>query len=147
MARRNANIMKTILLAFFYCPIFPLVWPITILSLIAEYWTAKYLLLRRHSRPHNLGNQLDKSILTVIKLGVFCFSVSNLAFHYERNVDTLPAGITGLLFCFFSLLFPFQQLWKMRSIMKQARRMDTGSQGEGIESVLVPNSSQDERIF
>jgi hypothetical protein len=59
MARRNANIMKTFLLAMYYSPILPIVWPITALSLVAEYWIAKYLLLRRHCRPDNLGNDLD----------------------------------------------------------------------------------------
>jgi hypothetical protein len=59
MARRNANIMKTFLLAMFYSPILPIVWPVTVLSLIAEYWVSKYLLLRRHSRPETMGNDLD----------------------------------------------------------------------------------------
>jgi hypothetical protein len=120
MARRNANVMKTFLLGMFYSPMLPIVWPITILGLIGEYWVAKYLLLRRHSRPGNLGNQLDEVILRGIKIGALLFAVSNFFFHYEQSTDTIVPGLVGIGIAVVSIFQPFS---KIRLIRKELRKL------------------------
>jgi hypothetical protein len=59
MAKRYSFIMKTVLLAMFYAPMFPVAFPITLFSLILEYWVGKFVLLRRHCRPETMGKELD----------------------------------------------------------------------------------------
>jgi len=112
MARRNANIMKTYLLAMFYGPILPIVFPITILSIIAEYWVGKIVLLRRHCRPENLGNDLDVVILRLVKLGVLIFAATSFGFNYDYNEDSFLPGIIGLAIAVVSIFTPFQKLLK-----------------------------------
>lgn len=96
MARRNANIMKTLLLGMFYGPVLPLVYPITAFSLVAEYWVSKYCLLRLHRRPENLGHFLDKVILRIVKLAPLLLATSNFLFHATGSALNFIACTFGL---------------------------------------------------
>jgi hypothetical protein len=77
--------MKTYLLAMFYGPVLPLVFPITVLSLIAEYWMIKTMLLRRYARPPYLSYHIDKAMINMVVVGIFLFAYANFMFHSSIN--------------------------------------------------------------
>ena len=108
MSGRNANIMKPYLLAMFYGPILPIVFPITILSIFAEYWVGKIVLIRRNCRPDDLGNDLDVYILRLVKLGVLIFAATSFGFNYQYNEEALAAGVIGVVIAIISIFTPFQ---------------------------------------
>ena len=70
MAERSSYLMKTYLLAMLYGPMLPIAYLITAISFVVEYWLDKYLLLRRHTRPERMGDNLDKTILRFLPIGV-----------------------------------------------------------------------------
>ncbi|MEE4247734.1 MAG: hypothetical protein V2I33_20215 [Kangiellaceae bacterium] len=70
MAKQHANIMKTYLLAMFYGPVLPIAYPITLLSLLGEFWVQKILLIRRHCRPAHLSNNIDRVMVRVVPVGI-----------------------------------------------------------------------------
>lgn len=91
MGKRSAYIMKTYLLAMIYGPGIPMAYPITALSLFAEYWVHKYCLLRRHSMPERIGDKLNRTMMFFIPIGILLNTLTNLIIHYFYNPDSLNA--------------------------------------------------------
>ena len=51
MSVRYSNVLKTLYLTIFFCPLIPLGLPFGILSVFLLYWADKYNLLNRHNIP------------------------------------------------------------------------------------------------
>mmetsp|Transcript_18141 Transcript_18141/g.18133 ORF Transcript_18141/g.18133 Transcript_18141/m.18133 type:complete len:360 (+) Transcript_18141:615-1694(+) len=56
------NIIVTLIVAFIFAPLFPFGLVIAFCGVFFQYWTDKYLLLRRSSRPRQLGKGLSISM-------------------------------------------------------------------------------------
>ena len=56
IARRNSNTFLVFIFTIFYAPLLPLIVPFAIVGALYMYWSEKYILLRRHKRPHPLGS-------------------------------------------------------------------------------------------
>ena len=107
MTKRHANIMKTFLICMFYGPVLPIAYPITVLSLLAEYWTNKILLIRTHCRPAYLSNNIDKVMIRCVPVGIALFSYANLLFHTNYNSDAIVPGAIGMGISALLLLTPW----------------------------------------
>lgn len=88
---------KTYLLAMYFGPIIPLAYPVTAISFFIEYWVNKYVLLRRHSRPEKMGENLNRSMLQFIPIGGLLNSFNSMLYHYMYNPDSLLAGGVGFI--------------------------------------------------
>lgn len=75
MGQRYTNFMKTYLIILIMSPIFPLGMPIGFISMILQYWTDKYLLLRRHCKPPNLGKGLSNNLMNWLSLAIIFYAV------------------------------------------------------------------------
>jgi hypothetical protein len=87
MGQRFANLNKTVLLVFCYAPLVPVSHIFGIIAVVFEYWTFKYLLLRRHSWPQRLSGDLAKAMLNILPWAVLLYSIMNYVFMLSLNPD------------------------------------------------------------
>jgi len=115
MAQRYANYMKTLLIVFVFSPIFPLGLFIGTISMTLQYWTDKYLLLRRHARPPQLSSKLSDNIIQwmpvlIVSYSVIPIQVSNFVTYSLKSdpsndyLHWVPYGV--IAFSVFFFLFP-----------------------------------------
>ncbi|OMJ81749.1 hypothetical protein SteCoe_17745 [Stentor coeruleus] len=110
MAQRYANYMKTLMIIFVFAPIFPIGLLIGFISMTIQYWTDKYLLLRRHSRPPKLGTGLSDNMIKWMPILTILYAGSNLITYMLKSENShsllhfIPCGV----FCFavFFFIFP-----------------------------------------
>lgn len=55
IAQKYANQLKTVMMSFFFLPMFPLALPAGIIALATAKFTEKYLLYRRYAAPKASG--------------------------------------------------------------------------------------------
>lgn len=80
MAQRYANIMKTFIVALIYAPFLPVGLLIAPMGIAFDYWVAKYLLLRRHSRPKRISSDMADAIMAMIPPVIFLYAFMNWVF-------------------------------------------------------------------
>ena len=78
MAQRYANYMKTLMIIFVFAPIFPVGLLIGSISMLLQYWMDKYLLLRRHARPPQLGPKISDNIMRCMPILILSYAVMNI---------------------------------------------------------------------
>jgi len=81
----------------------------------------KYLLLRRYSRPDNLGDDLSKKMLRLLPLGAMLMCASNLIFHGNYNSLSIIPGIVGIVVTFVFIMIPIRRLSKYRKLLLDLR--------------------------
>jgi hypothetical protein len=114
---------NTFLLAMFYGPMIPIAFPITAMSLFAEYWLFKYLLMRRHTMPEKIGSELDQTMLKTIPIGSAILSVSSMIFHYNYNSDALIPCTVGLVATAITLLVPINRIREIRRDLEKMKEL------------------------
>ena len=85
MGQRYANMNKTVLLTFLYAPLIPVAYLFALIAIILEYWTFKYLLLRRHSWPQRLSGDLAKAMFNILPWSVLLYSIMNYIYMLSLN--------------------------------------------------------------
>ena len=80
MPELYANIQKTMLFTGFYANLVPAGILISLIGLFITYWTNKYMLLRRHSRPKALGKESTEEMSNFLGLFFMSFTAGNLIF-------------------------------------------------------------------
>lgn len=75
LSQRSARYVKTMLVVLVFAPIFPLGFPMGLLSVLIQYWADKILLLRRYSRSKTFGKGLTLSVLQWFPVAVLCYTV------------------------------------------------------------------------
>jgi hypothetical protein len=68
-------ICKTILMSFFYIPIFPSGVLISLVGFVVGYWIEKYNILRNYKKPNMPNHKLGVFLLHNFKYGLFVYSV------------------------------------------------------------------------
>jgi hypothetical protein len=127
MAQRYANYMKTLMIIFVFAPIFPVGLLIGSFSMFLQYWTDKYLLLRRHARPPQLGSKISDNIMRwmpilILSYAVIFIQLSNLvAYTLKSEKSTsflhwIPYAVLALSAFFF--IFPCK-CWFLRNSRKK----------------------------
>ena len=108
-----AGLMKTYLLSLMYAPVLPVGLLIGLVAAFLQYWVNKYMLLRRHSRPVHLSDELDEVMLQFIALGCAAYAASTYYFYYDLDYDLfLPGAIACGLVAFY-ICTPFQRMLKI----------------------------------
>lgn len=67
--------MKTFMVAIIYAPILPIGLLIACIGIGMEYWIDKYMLLRRHSRPSRISDEIGDLISSLIPWVIFLYSL------------------------------------------------------------------------
>jgi hypothetical protein len=73
---RQVVYVRVFALALFACRLYPLVLFHAIFPLITNYWTDKYLFIRRHSRLPELGKKLSRATLNFMSFSLFLYNVT-----------------------------------------------------------------------
>jgi hypothetical protein len=95
LAKKYADTLKTLTVALAFCPVAPVCLPIALCGMVLDYWTDKYLLLRRYSRPGRVSHSLSQILTGTLPTIVLIYAASNFFFISKLNPDdSLPALIT-----------------------------------------------------
>ena len=114
IAQRYASLIKTLLLTFCYAPIVPLAFGISALGVLVEYWNFKYLLLRRHSIPHQLSGELAKYVYAAVPWAILFYSIINFVFSFHLNLVERRISLCWMCFLFVYNFVPFHALMRFR---------------------------------
>ena len=94
--------MIRFLLAITYCPIVPLVIPVTLAGYLVDYWANKWLLLRWSCRPKGVDEKIAMRMLLFLNPAVVLYAVTTLLAFRQIRTDMQAVG--GAL-CALSVLF------------------------------------------
>lgn len=108
-----AGLMKTYLLSLMYAPVLPLGLVLGVGAVLLQYWVAKYMLLRRHSRPVRLSDELDEVMLQFIALGCAAYAASTGYFFYDLQTDLFLPGAIGCGLVLVYFFTPLQRMLKL----------------------------------
>jgi hypothetical protein len=85
---------------------------ISLFGIIFEYWSFKYLLLRKHSFPHQISGDLVKSVFALVPWAVLFYSFVNFIFTYFLNEVERELSFYWMSFLVVYNFFPAQLLTK-----------------------------------
>ena len=111
MAKRYANVTKTMLMTFFYAPILPVSFLISGIALFVEYWVDKYLLLRRHARPNRLSGDLANYMTKTIPWAVLVYSIMNYIYMELLNPGDSTLAFVWLMIVIGYIFIPIELLF------------------------------------
>mmetsp|Transcript_16475 Transcript_16475/g.29719 ORF Transcript_16475/g.29719 Transcript_16475/m.29719 type:complete len:747 (-) Transcript_16475:3471-5711(-) len=105
-----ASNLKFVLIALIFCPIFPTGLLICLVSQVFQYWSSKYILLRRSARPRFLGSALSHQasrwipVIAVLYAVAILYITDKTSDSSYRNIAPIIAlSIVGIYF-----IFPFK---------------------------------------
>ena len=109
VAAKYSYIGKTLLMSFFYVPIFPLGLGISLLGFILGYWLEKYNFANMYKKPEMLNRQIAEFYSNYFVLILFVYGIGDYVFlHdvYEKRTWSLVNIIVfGVL-----IILPYNQL-------------------------------------
>jgi hypothetical protein len=109
VSAKYSYIAKTILMSFFYIPIFPLGIIISLLGFILGYWLEKFNFSNMYKTPEMLNRQITEFYTNYFVLVFFVYGIGDYIFlHecYENRTWSLVNIITfGVL-----IIFPYHQM-------------------------------------
>ena len=108
-----AGLMKTYLLSLMYAPVLPLGLLLGVAAALLQYWVTKYMLLRRHSRPVRLSDELDGVMLRFIALGGAAYAASTCYFFYDLRTSLFLPGAIGCGLVLVYFFTPLQRVLKL----------------------------------
>lgn len=75
-ANNISNYMNLIMTCIFYSPIIPLAIPMALIGSIINYWTYKYMLLRRHKMPDMFSRKMATFFANLIPYMALIWAIS-----------------------------------------------------------------------
>ena len=109
VSAKYSYIAKTILMSFFYIPIFPLGMAISLLGFILGYWLEKYNFANMYKMPEMLNRQITEFYSNYFVLTFFVYGIGDYVFlhsSYEKRTWSLVNIILfGIL-----IIFPYHQM-------------------------------------
>ncbi len=118
VSMKYSYIIKTLLMTFFFAPIFPLGFGISFTGFIFGYWIEKYNLSKMYKKPEKLDKQIAEfyvnfffSIFTFFFQGSFCFLYfdSYKLIFVELLIFLCIFLITHFRKCFYRDYFGFKE--------------------------------------
>ena len=124
---KYSYIANTLLMSFFYIPIFPLGVPISLLGFILGYFLEKFNFFLIYKRPEKLNQNICLFYIENFKLILFCYSIGCFLFMndvFPHNKWTLSNLIIFGLLCFipFSKIFVYDLEIKESDLHTQSFR-------------------------
>lgn len=112
LAFKYSYIGKTIALAVFYVPIFPLGVVIAFFGLFIMYFIEKYNVLYHYKRPERIDGQITRAYINLYRVVIFIYAISNYVFlggiyKSETEWELIAIILFGVL-----ILLPYGSLLK-----------------------------------
>lgn len=79
-ANNIANYMNFIMTCIFYSPVVPLAIPVALVGSFVNYWTYKYMLLKKHAMPFMFSKKMGTFFANLIPYMALAWSLSFLLF-------------------------------------------------------------------
>ena len=109
VSAKYSYIAKTILMSFFYIPIFPLGIAISLLGFILGYWLEKYNFANMYKIPEMLNRQITEFYSNYFVLAFFVYGIGDYVFLndcYENKAWSL----VNIIFFGILIIFPYHQM-------------------------------------
>ena len=109
VSAKYSYIAKTILMAFFYIPIFPLGVPISLLGFLLGYWLEKYNFSNMYKIPEMLNRQIVEFYTNYFVLTFFVYGIGDYVFlHdvYEKQTWSL----VNIIFYGILIIMPYHKM-------------------------------------
>jgi hypothetical protein len=111
MAKYYASLMKTFVVTLVYAPILPFGVIVSAVGLFIGYWTDKFMLLRKHSRPTRMSSELSELMTKLIPLAIFLYSLTNFYFILVLNEDQSLPAFVWMLICAGMVILPVESMF------------------------------------
>lgn len=112
MAQRYSNVIRLLFITLVFAPIAPVSSALGVLALGVNYWTDKILLLRRHSRPKHLGEELSRYVVAWLSLAILSYATSNFVVCYYQPSSNRVAPSISFGIAILYWLFPVKYLFR-----------------------------------
>ena len=122
MSRRYANTMVFFLLILFYCHLNPLLLIVGMAGIVWQFWTEKYVLLRRHKIPEVVGPHIAMFFANSIPYCLLIWSLAVFGMTMEVSDGYQWGGIFQVILCVIWLLIPVRSI--LRCLSPDVQRTD-----------------------
>ena len=109
VSAKYSYIAKTILMSFFYIPIFPLGLVISLLGFILGYWLEKYNFANMYKMPEMLNRQIAEFYTNYFVLTFFVYGIGDWVFLHDSYKSKTWSLVNIILFGVLIIL-PYNQL-------------------------------------
>lgn len=111
MGKRYADIMKTMWFTFFYSPIIPIGTVISLVGLIAYYFTDKYNLLFRRTVKESISSKLSFEMVELVEYSMIFHTFGHVFFKWfmAYNID-VSNFFLFILVSVIVILLPMQKI-------------------------------------
>ena len=109
VSAKYSYIAKTILMSFFYIPIFPLGLVISLLGFILGYWLEKYNFANMYKMPEMLNRQIAEFYTNYFVLTFFVYGIGDWVFLHDCYKNKTWSLVNIILFGVL-IIFPYHQM-------------------------------------
>ena len=109
VSAKYSYIAKTILMSFFYIPIFPLGMLISLLGFILGYWLEKYNFSNMYKTPEMLNRQIAEFYTNYFVLTFFVYGIGDYVFLNE-SYETKTWSLVNIILFGILIIFPYHQM-------------------------------------
>ena len=109
VSAKYSYIAKTILMSFFYIPIFPLGLIISLLGFILGYWLEKYNFANMYKMPEMLNRQIAEFYTNYFVLTFFVYGIGDWVFLHDCYKSKTWSLVNIILFGVL-IIFPYHQM-------------------------------------
>ena len=108
MAQRYANTALLLFLTVFYCFPLPIMPVLAFFGTAFQYWIEKYLLLRRHRFPEQMGSMMAKTLSNSIPYVCLLYTLSLFVFSFVMSDNKNPIGLISFINIIWLVIIPFR---------------------------------------
>ena len=109
VAAKYSYIAKTILMSFFYIPIFPLGMAISLLGFILGYWLEKFNFANMYKTPEMLNRQIAEFYTNYFVLSFFVYGIGDYVF-LKDSYETRTWSLVNIILFGVLIIFPYHQM-------------------------------------
>ena len=109
VSAKYSYIAKTILMSFFYIPIFPLGIVISFLGFIFAYWLEKYNFANMYKMPEMLNRQIAEFYTNYFVLVFFVYGIGDYVFLHD-SYNTNAWSLVNIIVFGVLIIFPYHQM-------------------------------------
>lgn len=110
MAQRYANTMLLFCLTVFFAFPMPIVSLIALGGTIFQYWVDKWVLLRRHKIPEQMGSTMADVFINAFPLLCFLYGISIFVFSNELSGGRSYVGLAAIVLTIIYLFLPIRSV-------------------------------------
>ena len=110
MAQRYANTALLLFLTVFYSFPLPIMPVLAFFGTVFQYWLEKYLLLRRHRIPEQMGSMMAKTLSNSIPYVCFLYGLSLFVFTNIMSNGTNFVGLIAFILSIWFILVPVRMI-------------------------------------